>query len=110
LNGNFNGGVFKSLYSEQVAGQTVSEDKGTAGIFKSTSGWEDGKYYCLNNEAPSGSIIKITNPATQKSVYAKVLDLIPELKKNENLVICISNAAAAELGAGANNFECVLNF
>ena len=107
---NFSGGYFKSSYTKQMVNKHVTEDRGTAGVFKSTSGWEDGKYYCLHNSAPAGSYIKITNPVTQKSVYAKVLDLIPDLKQNSGIIIRISNAAAAELGAGSSNFECTLQF
>jgi LysM repeat protein len=107
---NFNGGYFKSNYQKQMASKHVIEDRGMAGVFKSTSGWEDGKYYCLHNSAPAGSYIKISNPATQKSVYAKVLDLIPDLKQNSGIIIRISNAAASELGATGNNFECTLQF
>jgi len=107
---NFGGGIFKSLYTEQVANKMITDDKGMAGIFKSTSGWDDGKYYCLHNAAPAGSYIKITNTATQKSVYAKVLDLIPDLKQNTGLIIRISNAAAAELGAATPTFDCTLHF
>ena len=108
--GNFNGGYFKAAYTKQMVNKHVTEDRGMAGVFKSTSGWEDGKYYCLHNSAPAGSYIKITNPATQKSVYAKVLDLIPDLKQNTGIIIRISNAAAAELGTGSANFECSLQF
>jgi rare lipoprotein A (peptidoglycan hydrolase) len=107
---NFNGGYFKSFYTKQMVNKHVTEDRGMAGVFKSTSGGEDGKYYCLHNSAPAGSYIKITNPATQKSVYAKVLDLIPDLKQNSGIIIRISNAAASELGANAGNFECTLQF
>ena len=108
---SFNGGVFKTLYGQQTAAKKeLSEEKGTAGIFKSTSGWEDGKYYCLSNSVPSGTIVKVTNSITQRSVYAKVLDLIPDLKQNAGIILRISNAAAQELGAGTDNFECTLNF
>ncbi|MEP7165358.1 MAG: LysM peptidoglycan-binding domain-containing protein, partial [Ferruginibacter sp.] len=108
---NFNGGIFRSLYDKQVSAKNnPAEEKGQAGIFKSTSGWEDGKYYCLTNSATPGSIVKITNPANQRSVYAKVLDLIPDLKQNTGLIIRISNAAASELGANADNFESTINF
>jgi LysM repeat protein len=110
VNGGYGGGAFKSLYEAQASSKSVAQDKGLAGIFKSTSGWEDGKYYCLHNEAPAGSYVKITNPATQKSVYAKVLDLIPDLSENKGLIIRISNAAAAELGASTGNFDCTLQF
>ncbi|RYF79846.1 MAG: LysM peptidoglycan-binding domain-containing protein, partial [Chitinophagaceae bacterium] len=110
VNGGFNGGVFKSYYEAQASAKSVTKDNGLAGIFKSTSGWEDGKYYCLHNTAPAGSYIKITNPVTEKTVYAKVLDLIPDLTENRGLIIRISNAAASELGAPAGNFECTLQF
>ena len=110
VNGGFAGGVFKSSYESQVGNKSTSQERGLAGIFKSTSGWEDGKYYCLHNTAPAGSYNKITNPANQKSVYAKVLDLIPDLSENKGLIIRISNAAAAELGAATGNFESSLQF
>lgn len=108
---SFSGGYFKNVYNEQVSGKKeVKEENGTAAVFKSTSGWEDGKYYCLHNTAPSGSIIKITNKATQKTVYAKVLDVIPDLKQNSGILLRLSNAAADELGAGENNFETIINY
>ena len=102
----FDGGFFKSSYSKNGK----SEESGTAGIFKSTSGWEDGKYYCLHNSAQAGSIVKITNNATKKSIYAKVLDVIPDLKQNKDIVLSVSNAAAEELGVTAANFECTVDF
>lgn len=104
---NFNGGFFKSQYSKAPG---KAEETGTAGIFKSTSGWEDGKYYCLHNGALAGSIIKITNNANNRSVYAKVLDIMPDLKQNNDLVLRISNAAADELGAGSASFTCTISF
>ncbi len=102
---DFKGGVFKVLYSNGG-----NETSGTAGVFKSTSGWEDGKYYCLHNAASQGTIVKITNKANGKFVYAKVLDLMPDLKQNSNLKIRISNAAAVVLGAGLANFECLISY
>jgi LysM repeat protein len=102
---DFKGGVFKPLYSNGG-----NESNGTAGVFKSTSGWEDGKYYCLHNSASQGTIVKITNKANGKFIYAKVLDLMPDLKQNNNLKIRISNAAADVLGAGLSNFECLISY
>lgn len=107
---NFNGGVFKTLFDSQTKGDQVLQEEGVAGVFKSTSGWEDGKYYCLHNTAAAGTIIKISNTASGKSVYAKVLDVIPDIKLNAGLLIRISNAAASELRAGESNFNCTLNY
>ncbi|MEP7255345.1 MAG: LysM peptidoglycan-binding domain-containing protein [Ferruginibacter sp.] len=107
---DFKGGVFKTLFESQNANGEPVNQQGTAGVFKSTSGWTDGKYYCLYNNIAPGTIIKITNPANGKSVFAKVLDAIPDIKQNNGLMICISNAAASELGAAETNFNCSLNY
>jgi LysM repeat protein len=105
----FVGGYFKSLYTEQVEKKTPVVESGNAGVFKSTSGWQDGKYYCFSNEASPGSVIKVTDNATNKAIYAKVLDVIPDIKQNYGLSIIISNAAASELGE-TEQFACNVSF
>jgi len=57
-----------------------------------------------------GTILKVKNNANGKIVYAKVLDAIPDIKQNSGLAIVISNAAAEELGAGENKFDCVVSY
>src|SRR5690606_32471389 len=76
----FKGGYFKRNYSEKGVNAT-----GNAGIFRSTSGWKDGKYYALINDVPTGTIVKITFSSTNKSVYAKVLGPLPEMKESIGL-------------------------
>lgn len=107
---NFSGGYFKKLYSDLSENKTPVSENGIAGIFKSTSGWQDGKYYCFNNEATPGTVIRITVNATGKSVYAKVLDAIPDIKQNTDLTLILSNAAAEELGASEEKFNCALSY
>lgn len=107
---DFKGGIFKNVFDEQTKGNSLVTETGDGGIFKSTSGWQDGKYYCLHNTAAAGTILKITNNATGKSIYAKVLDLIPDIKQNGGLIIRISNAAASALGAGENKLYCTINY
>jgi LysM repeat protein len=105
---NFNGGYFKSVF-ENANGEAVKET-GAGNVFKSSSGWSDGKYYCLHNNAQPGTIIKVTSNTTGKSIYAKVLDAVPDIKQNNGLLIRISNAAAEELGVGENKFDCTLSY
>lgn len=108
---NFNGGVFKTDYAEQAKSNHIITESGNGGIFKSTSGWQDGKYYCLHNMATPGTIVKITNNANGKSIYAKVLDIMPDIKQNNGLIICVSNAAADVLGVTENSkLDCTLNY
>ena len=95
-----NGGVFKGDFNE--SGKSAS---GLAGTFKSTSGWQDGKYYALMNSAPVGTIVKVSDAATGKSVFAKVLGVLPDMKESAGLMIRISNAAASELGQGEGRFN-----
>lgn len=94
-----NGGFFSIDYTGM--GKSAS---GTAGTFKSTSGWTDGKYYALMNGVAVGTIVRIT-AANAKTVYAKVLGQLPDMKESAGLLIRISNAASAELGLGDGKFQ-----
>ena len=93
------GGYFKSMYGEGYKSTT-----GNAGVFKSTSGWNDGKYYALMNNVGVGSIVKVNNPTNGKAIYAKVLGSLPDMKESAGLSIRISDAAAAELGVAGTKF------
>ena len=93
-----NGGFFSIDYSG--SGKTAS---GLAGTFKSTSGWTDGKYYGLMNGIPVGTIIRVSG-TNGKTIYAKVLGQLPDMKESSGLLIRISNAASAELGLGEGKF------
>ena len=98
--GEAGGGYFKSQYRD--GGKNHS---GVAGVFRSTSGWNDGKYYALINNVTVGTIVRIVFPQTDKSVYAKVLGELPDMKESAGLALRISDAAAKELGAVKNKFS-----
>jgi hypothetical protein len=102
---HFNGGIFKSDFSS--AGKSAS---GQAGIFKSTSGWQDGKYYALMNNVAVGTIVKISDATTGKTVYAKILGQLPDMKESVGLTIRVSNAAAAELGESDVRFNVAVGY
>ncbi len=103
-------GYFKNLFERQTSGKPTTDKTGTTGVFKSTSGWQDQKYYCFSNDAAAGTILKITNISNGKSVYAKVLDAIPDISQNDGLITVISNSAAQQLGEGDNKFDCTVTF
>lgn len=107
---SYNGGRFKDLYEEQHKGKLPVTENGLSGVFKSTSGWQDGKYYCFHNSAQPGTVFKITNSANNKTVYAKVLDLIPDISQNSGLILLISNSAAEELGISDSRFDCTISY
>lgn len=93
-----NGGFFSAEYAG--TGKTAG---GLAGTFKSTSGWSDGKYYALTNGVAVGTILRVSG-SNGKTIYAKVLGQLPEMKESAGLLIRISNAASAELGLGEGKF------
>ncbi|HVW61506.1 MAG TPA: LysM peptidoglycan-binding domain-containing protein [Puia sp.] len=97
---SFNGGFFKNDFTDGA-----KSAEGAAGIFKSSSGWQDGKYYALMNNVPVGTIVRVTVASSGKSVYAKVLGQLPDMKESAGLTIRISNAAAGELGEGEGRFN-----
>lgn len=91
---------FRSQYEE--TGKSVS---GNAGIFKSTSGWSDGKFYALVNNIPVGTIVKVNNPVSGKTIFAKVLGNLPDMKESFGLIARLSDAAAAQIDAGSAKFS-----
>ena len=95
----YKGGFFKPSYAS-----SGKDQMGNAGVFKSTSGWKDGKYYALMNNVPVGTIVKVTFSSTNKSVFAKVLGQLPEMRESTGLLMRLSDAAASELGADNGKF------
>lgn len=94
-------GFFRYAYSQQTAAKPSSKmETVTSGIFKTTSGWQDAKYYMLINDVQAGTIVKLTNPENNKAVFAKVLGEMNGIRQNQGLDIRISNAAAAALEVG----------
>ena len=101
----FNGGYFRTDYTD--GGKMAS---GLAGTFKSSSGWQDGKYYALMNNVAVGTIVKIRLSSTNKSVYAKILGSLPDMKESVGLTIRLSNAAVAELGGSDARFNVEVHY
>jgi hypothetical protein len=56
------------------------------------------------NNVPVGTIVKITYTSTNKSVFAKVLGQLPDMRESVGLTVRLSDAAAAELGAEMGKF------
>ena len=91
-------GYFKSHFEKQIRQSPIRKDQAlTSGIFKTTSGWVDMKYYLLIDGVQPGTIIKVTNPANNKYIFAKVLGEMTGIRQNEGLDIRISSAGASAL-------------
>lgn len=104
-------GGFEQIYQQQTnSGRNAVTEKGPGTWFRSNAVVGSGKYYALHNTAPRGTIVKVTNPLTGRSIYAKVLDAIPQLKSNANLIIKLSDAAQDALGINEARFYCELSY
>jgi LysM repeat protein len=81
-------------------GDNVVEERGP-GVFFKMVGKVKGttSFYAFHNVAARGTIIQVINPATQQSVYVKVLGPIPGTKQYANSIIGIGSGAKAALGA-----------
>jgi len=91
-------GYFKTDFDKQIRNNPISKNETvTAGIFKTTSGWQDAKYYLLIDKVSPGTIVKVVNPTNNKAIFAKVLGEMSGIRQNEGLNIRISNAAASAL-------------
>jgi len=91
-------GYFKNNFNQQLKTSPLTKEQTlTSSIFKTQSGWQDGKYYLLINGVEPGTIVKITNPSNSKTVYAKVLYSMDKIRENQGVDIRISDAAASSL-------------
>jgi LysM repeat protein len=104
-----NEGAFAELFTSEASEKSLTNKTGDAAIFKTTSGWQDKKYYALINDVPAGTIVKITS-GDNKAIFAKVLGSMPQMKENKGLLIRLSNAAATYLGMSDAKFPVQVSF
>ena len=91
-------GYFKNNFLQQIKTSPLTKEQTlTSSIFKTSSGWQDGKYYLLMNGVEPGTIVKITNPGNNKIVFAKVLYAMDKIRENQGVDVRISDAAASTL-------------
>lgn len=103
LNSFFSAGFLQ----QSKEGKEQKADNPKYGIFKSSSGWQDAKYYMLMNEVLPGTIVKVIEKESGKAIYAKVLGAVPPGKESEGMQLRLSNAAASALGIQENKFPAI---
>jgi hypothetical protein len=92
-------GQFAPLFEQQSReGKQQMLENPVYGVFKSTSGWQDGKYYVLLNNVVPGTIVRIVSKSNNRQLFAKVLGAVPAGKESEGMVMRMSNATLAALG------------
>ena len=96
----------EGFFQDQFSGKIKRKQhvSGISKTFKTSSGWSDGKYYILADNINPGTVVKLTAD-NGKSVYAKVLWNMGDLKENNGVDFRVSNATAAALNENADSFN-----
>lgn len=85
----------------------VMEEKGTVAFFNSAgkTGNSD-TYFAFYNGAPKGTIIKVHNPGTGKTIFVKVLGPLPATKQYHNAMMGLGSVAKTLLGVNDSRAWC----
>lgn len=90
-------------------GITAMNEKGVA-VWIDDGNLDSSKSYVLHRTAPVGTIMKITNPMTGKSVFAKVVGRFAENETTKDVLIVVTKAAANAVGALDKRFLVNITF
>ncbi|RZL49764.1 MAG: LysM peptidoglycan-binding domain-containing protein, partial [Pedobacter sp.] len=90
-------------------GLTQIEQKGT-GIWIADQDLDPNKMLVLHKTAPVGTIIKVTNPMSNRSTFAKVVGKYTENETTKDVIIVMTKAVADAVGALDKRFYCNINY
>lgn len=100
---------FETLYLEQTNNEVnAATEKGTVAFFNSGNK-ENTVYYAFHSDLQRGVIIKVHNPGTDRTIYAKVIGALPATKQYYNCVMALSGNAKEELGVHENKAWCEIS-
>lgn len=80
------------------------------GVWMEDLNGESGKMLALHNSAPVGTVIKITNPMTNRTTYAKVVGKFNETSDNKDAIIVISKSVASLIGVIDRRFRVNISY
>ncbi|MEZ4887707.1 MAG: LysM peptidoglycan-binding domain-containing protein [Chitinophagales bacterium] len=93
--------VFERKYFNMVEDSTGKyKQKAQTGIatwFDETEPSRGDNMYALHKDAPLFSIVRVTNPLNNRSIYVKVIQKLPDNTANEGVLIRLTSSAAKEL-------------
>lgn len=89
--------ALKKIYQADAMNHREKEHQGVA--FWQTNSKEDSDFYALHRYARLNSIIAVTNPMKNRTVYVKVIGKIPNTAYGNDVVVVLSPLSAKLLGA-----------
>ena len=90
-------------------GLSEKNEKGTA-VWIDDPNLDPKKKYVLHRTAPVGTIIKITNPMTNKTTFAKVVGSFTDNETNKDAIVVMTKDVAESLGAIDKRFYVNLSY
>jgi peptidoglycan endopeptidase LytF len=90
-------------------GLVQMEEKGIA-VWIADADLDPTKMLVLHRTAPVGTIIKVTNPMTNRSAFAKVVGKYTENETTKDVIIVMTKAVADAVGALDKRFSCNLTY
>ena len=94
-------------YAASRYGLNQIEEKGTA-VWIADADLDSSKMLVLHRTAPIGKVVKITNPMTNRTTFAKVVGKFTENESTKDVIIVMTKAVADALGALDKRFYCNL--
>lgn len=85
------------------------EEKGVA-VWIEDPDLDPAKMLILHRTASVGTVIKITNPMTSRSTFAKVVGKFTENETTKDVIIVMTKAVADAIGALDKRFACTLSY
>lgn len=96
-------------YPASRYGLNQVDEKG-AGVWIADPDLDPSKMLVLHRTAPIGTVMKITNPMTNRSTFAKVVGKFTENESTKDVIIVMTKAVADALGALDKRFYCNLTY
>ncbi len=90
-------------------GLTEKNEKGAA-VWLDDPNLDPKKKYVLHRTAPIGTIIRITNPNTNKTTFAKVVGSFTENETNKDAIVVMTKDVAQSLGAIDKRFYVTMSY
>jgi LysM repeat protein len=85
------------------------DEKGVA-TWMDSSGLDPNKKLVLHRTAPIGTVIKITNPMTNLTTYAKVVGKFTDNEDNKDVIIVVTKNVAESIGAQDKRFRVTISY
>jgi len=92
-------------------GLTERNERGVATYMDDTGlGLDPNKKLVLHHTAPIGTVLKITNPMTNRTTFAKVVGSFTENAATKDVIIVLTKSAADALGALDKRFQVNISY